>query len=269
MDSGRAFRAIVMVVTLLGCLWVLNRLETKQTPPVAAPVDTTKSIAPVPLEHAANLSVSVPEEISTLPLISLDNTCYYDSERDFSSCTGAISGGPMREYIFRANGRDTFFVSAEPRSDFFDLSLIVVDHNNHCVIGQDEHGPGFREFAQIAALARGTYTLYVGGYAQDCGPYELTISNQAPAIAQVTKLESLSGRNGTVVRWETFAEVALEHFDLFRQDGTQRERIATFRAHGSRAGFASYRFTDRHPRPDSNYVIEAVAKDGRREVKQT
>ena len=255
-----------MVVTLLGCMWVLHRLEKREGPPTVIPADTTRSAPALPQEEAKQVAVPAPIEVSALPLVALDNTCYYDGERDFSRCTGAISGGPVREYVFQANGKDTYYIGAEPRSDYFDLSLVLFDNEQQCIIGQDDNGPGFREAAVIKQPAAGLYSLYVGGYAEDCGPFELILSTKAPNIAQVTKTGSTAGRNGTVVRWETFAEVDLAHFELFRQNGSNRERIATLRAHGSPAGFAVYRFTDRQPLPDSNYVIESVSKDGRRET---
>ncbi len=246
-------------------MWILSRLERRERPPDVIPVDSAST--PVrETQEQAQASEPIPVEITSLPLVALDNTCLYDGTQDLSACTGAVSGGPVREYQFLANGFDTYYVAAEPRSEFFDLSLVLLDSTRRCLIGQDENGPGFAEGTSIVDLDAGTYTLLVGGYSEDCGPYELTVSNRAPAIAQILKSRSLPGPNGTVVRWETFGEVDLAHFELYRQSGSERERIGVFRAHGSKAGFAFYSFMDRDPNPDSMYVIEAVARDGRREV---
>ncbi len=266
MNSGRLFRAAVMCLTLFGCMWALTRLQGQKRPVEAAPADSTRLAAPKAAQPAAETPPAPPVDISQLPLVALDNTCFYEGTRDLSRCTGTISDSPAREYMIHANGMDTYYVIVEPRSVFYDPSLVVLDSRQQCVIGEDERGPGYSESTVLERPACGDYSLIVGGYSDDCGPYELTISTSAPEIARVIKPAAFIGRNGTVLRWETFAEVDLAHFELYRQSGNSRERIAVLRAHGSKAGFANYRFIDRAPQGDSNYVIEAVARDGRREV---
>jgi len=266
MDSGRLFRAVITFLTLLACLWVLSRLERRDTPHQLSPADSAAVPISEPHEQAQQINAQIPVEISALPLVALDNTCLYDGAQDLSRCTGAISGGPVREYQIQANGSDTYYVAAEPRSEFYDLSLVLFDSARQCMLGRDEQGPGFAEGMVLEKIGAGHYSLLVGGYSEDCGPFELTVSDKTPAIAQIMKSITVPGRNGTVVRWETFGEVDLAHFELYRQNGSERERIAVLRAHGSKAGFAFYRFMDRQPRADSMYVIEAVARDGRREI---
>lgn len=266
MNSGRLFRAAVMCLTLCGCMWALTRLQGHNGPIEAALPDSAWLAAPEAAQPAAEILSAPPAEISQLPLVALDNTCFYEGTRDLSRCTGTISGSPAREYVIHANGMDSYYVIVEPRSVFFDPSLVVLDSRQECVIGKDERGPGYGESTVLERPVRGDYSLIVGGYSDDCGPYELTVSTSAPEIARIIKPAAHIGRNGTVLRWETFAEVDLAHFELYRQSNNNRERIAVLRAHGSKAGFANYRFTDRAPQSDSNYVIEAVARDGRREA---
>ena len=255
-----------MCLTLLACMWALTRLDTRRVPVVAAPVDSARGVIPEPRPLPEDTTRVPPVDITQLPLVAMENTCYYPGGEDLSGCTGTISGGPVREYTLHTTGHNSYYISAEPRSLYFDLSLAIYDVSHACVVGKDDRGPGYSESALLENPAQGDYRLVVGGYGEDCGPYELSVSAKAPEIAQVMKPATLVGRNGTVVRWETFAEVDLAHFELYRQTKDQREQIAVLRAHGSKAGFANYRFTDRSPRTDSVYVIEAVAKDGRRQV---
>ena len=255
-----------MCLTLFGCMWALTRLQGHDVPLAAVPDDSAHVVLPETAQPAAEMAPAPPVDVSQLPLAALDNTCFYSGTRDLSRCTGTVSGSPAREYVIHANGKDTYYVIVEPRSVFYDPSLVVLNGQQECIVGEDERGPGYSESTVLEHPASGDYSLIVGGYGDDCGPYELTVSTTAPEIARVIKPAAHVGRNGTVVRWETFAEVDLAHFEVYRQSGSIRERIAVLRAHGSKAGFANYRFTDRAPELDAEYVIEAVAKDGRREV---
>jgi hypothetical protein len=265
MDSGRLFRAVIMVVTLLICLWAINWIQARKESPVVAPIDTLHTGKTRPA--ASRASVTEPAvKVETLPLVALDNTCYYSASRDLSGCTGTWSGGAAREYHFATTDAEhALYITAKPKSDEFDLSLVLMSPDNHCVMGRDDAGPGMAERAVVKDLKPGEYLLVIGGYADNCGPYELTVSTEAPQVAQITDTKVHSGPNGKVVRWDTFAERAVQHYVVYRTDGDSRVRVAVLRAHGSPAGFASYRVMDRLAPIDSTYEIEAVAPDGRTE----
>lgn len=264
-DNGRLFRAVVMGITLVICIWALNRLESRKNIPAVVPVDTTRTEEAIPQEEASLAAPAMDAE--TLPLVALDNTCYYSDAHDLSGCTGTLSGGPSREYrIVASDATQILYVGAVPRSEYFDLSLALLTADEQCLIGYDNSGPGLPERAVVSGLEPGEYLLVVSGYADNCGPYELTVFAEAPDIARVVDMAILNGKNGKVVRWETFAEIGVQHFVLYRTQGDRRERVAVLRAHGSPAGFANYRVMDRAPQPDSTYEIEAVARDGRKEL---
>ena len=264
MDSGRLFRAVLTGIVLFGCIWGLRELDTRRPKPSFKSAITTQTDSATPA-HDQNPTEPLVEVVA-LPFVALDNTCYYSGGKDLSRCTGSLSGAPAREYRLLATEREAFFVGVQPRSDYFDLSFALLTMDQRCIAGYDNQGSGLPETAVLSDLEPGEYLLVVGGYGEDCGPYELTVSREIPDVARVVETGILQGRNGTVVRWGTFAEVDLNYFILYRTVGEERQKIAVLRAHGSPAGFARYRVMDRKPQPDSTYEIEAVASDGRIEL---
>jgi hypothetical protein len=207
-----------------------------------------------------------PVDIRSLPLAAMDNTCMDGVPTDLSCYTGMLSGGAAREYLLRLERRGTLRIAVEPRSEYFDLSFALFAGGKQCVLARDEKSAGQTESAVIPNLDTGVYRLIVGAYGQDCGPYVLSVRDQTPPVAQVSAAEAFRGRNGTVIHWRSFAEVELAHFILYRMDELGRRRIAVLRAHGSPAGFADYRFTDRDLEGRATYSLEAVSQDGRTEM---
>lgn len=135
-----------------------------------------------------------------------------------------------------------------------------------CVFARDEQTAGKTESAFIPDLDAGVYRLVIGGYSEDCGPYLLTVRDETPPVVRLAQTTTHHGRNGTVIRWRSFAEVDLTHYALYRVSGVNRRRVAVLRAHGSPAGFADYRFMDRELNEKCAYEIEAVSRDGRKEI---
>jgi hypothetical protein len=266
MNSSRLFRALVTGLTLMACLWFLNLMTGHHArPSQAEPV--SEDISPDLLASAPPLPDSLPPvEIHSLPLAALDNTCMDGVPTDLSCYTGMLSGGAAREYVLRLKTRAELRIAVEPRSEYFDASFVLFAGGTRCVLARDESGAGQRESAIIPNLDAGVYRLMVGGYGEDCGPYLLTVRDQTPPVAQVSAAEASRGRNGTVIHWRSFAEVDLTHFALYRMDDLGRRCIAVLRAHGSPAGFADYRFTDRDLEGRASYTLEAVSRDGRIEL---
>lgn len=267
MNSSRLLRALITGLTLLSCLWVLGQISShKPLRPQVKPVTVIRA-ATAPAFVVPALPDSLPPvEIHKLPLAALDNTCFDGVPTDLSCHTGMLSGGPAREYLIRLTKRGALRISVEPRDDYYDLSFALFESDTKCVLALDEKAAGQTESAVIPDLSAGVYRLVVGGYSEDCGPYLLTVCDQAPPVAQLSQTNTHRGRNGTVIRWRSFAEVDIAHFLLYRVTGANRERIAVLRAHGSTAGFADYRFTDRRLEGNSAYEIEAVSRDGRSEL---
>jgi hypothetical protein len=176
-----------------------------------------------------------------------------------------LSGAPARQYVIQTTAGKPLQATVKPDNETFDISLALF-RNGRCVLGRDERGAGQSEQITIPVAAAGVYTLVVGGYWDHCGPYELTVRDNPPAVAEVQDARASSGPNGTVIRWQSFGEVALANFSIYRLADGRRERIAVLRAHGSPAGFGSYRYMDRDPRSDSRYEVEAVTRDGRSEI---
>jgi hypothetical protein len=264
MDSGRLFRAVLTGIVLIGCIWGLRQLEARRTRPILRPARVGQTEVATPAQDQNSTEPLV--EVVSLPFVALDNTCYYSGGEDLSHCTGSLSGAPAREYRLSATKREALWVGVQPRSDYFDPSFALLTADQRCIAGYDNQGPGLPETAMLNDLEPGEYLLVVGGYGEDCGPYELTVRQETPEIARVVETRTIEGPNGTVVRWGTFAEVDLDYFILYRTVGEDRQQIAVLRAHGSPAGFARYRVMDRKPQPDSTYEIEAVASDGRIEL---
>jgi hypothetical protein len=264
MDNGRLFRAVLTVVVLLLSIWALRHIQAQRATHRVSPADRPPAEEKAQVIEEASAAPAI--VVETVPLVALDNTCFYSSMQDLSRCTGALSFAPAREYRIAAIRNQVLYFGAKPRSDIFDISVALLTADAKCIVGYDENGPGWPEAAVVTGLDSGEYVLVVGGYGEDCGPYELTVSMETPEMARVVETGVLNGRNGTVVRWGTFAEVDMAHYALYRWKAEERERVAVLRAHGSPAGFARYRVIDRRPQPDSTYEIEAVARDGRREL---
>lgn len=266
MNSSRLFRALITGLTLTACLWLLNLVTGHR--------DRASLLEPAREDVTVALSSSAPQlpdscppvEIRSLPLAAMDNTCMDGVPTDLSCYTGMLSGGAAREYLLRLKARCALRVAVEPRSDYFDPSFVLFAGGTRCVLARDENGAGQNESAVIPNLEAGVYRLIVGAYGEDCGPYLLSVRDQTPPVAQVSAAGASRGRNGTVIRWRSFAEVDLAHFALYRTDELGRRRIAVLRAHGSPAAFADYRFTDRDLEDRASYTLEAVSLDGRIEV---
>jgi len=208
-----------------------------------------------------------PMEIHDLPSVIFDNTCESGQHADLSGCTGMLSGGEVREYRIILDG-DTraLQIELEARDPFLDLSFALYDAQGRCRAAGDEQPAGWTERATLSRLEAGEYRLLVGGYADHCGPYLLTVrAPELPAV-QLTGTTIQRGPNGSAIRWTSFGEVNFAHFSLFRVDAEDRLRIATFRGHGGAAQFGEYRFLDREGGADAAYELEAVSRDGRREV---
>jgi hypothetical protein len=266
MNSSRLFRTLIMGLTLLACLYFLSLLAAYRgcaphAQPVSADTTTQPSSSVPPLPDSLP-----PVEIKSLPLAAMDNTCVDGVPTDLSAYTGMLSGGAAREYLLRLNTPGSLRISVEPEDVYFDVSFVLFAGGTRALVSRDENPAGGSERATTPHLDPGLYRLVVGGYDQNCGPYLLTVRDQAPPAAQIAATEVHRGRNGTVIRWRSFAEVDLERFDVFRVDDMGRRRIAVLRAHGSPAGFANYRFTDRQLAPPASYSLEAVSRDGRIEV---
>jgi hypothetical protein len=271
MNGDRLFRGLVTLLTLLVCLAVLRQWFSASSSDVASASAITRQqpappvAEPVPVDPAPIPDVQTPVEIASLPFLALDNLCFDGSPRDLSRCTSMLSGGLAREYDLQTVAGRSLEILLEPRDPDFDVSLAVLNSDGECLAGRDVNGAGMSETVTIADLPGGLCHILVGSYDNDCGPYSLTVRDAPAPIAQVCRAVSLTGPNGTAVRWQTFAEMDLRYFSLYRCTATSRERIAVFRAHGSRAGFADYRFMDRARIPGSTYELEAVASDGRTE----
>jgi hypothetical protein len=270
MDNGRILRAVVTGITLLLTLWVLQRLNSHRIPPADLRTESQPSApapAPVPTQHPTPAPVDTlpPVAISALPLVSMDNTCFSGSSADLSCYTGMLSGGPARSYAVHAESGKPLQITVQPEDEHYDVSLALFK-DGRCLTGRDDKGAGQSEQVVLPEAKSGLYTLVVGGYSDNCGPYTLTVRNDPPAVAEMQDATAHTGPNGTVIRWQSFGEVALSNFSVYRLSDGQRERIAVLRAHGTPAGFASYRYTDRSPRSECRYEVEAVTRDGRSEI---
>ena len=263
MNSSRLFRTLITGLTLLVCLYLLSLLaahRSRASHERTTPPDTTSQLSVPSLPDS-----QPPVEIQDLPLAAMDNTCIDGVPTDLSAYTGMLSGGAAREYVFRVKSRRSLHISLEPEDAYFDVSFALLAGGNHLLAARDEKPAGQSESATVSDLDAGLYRLWVGGYSQDCGTYLLTVRDPTPP-PQVSSAQAHYGRNGTVIRWRSFAEVDLARYDVFREDEMGRRRIAVVRAHGSPAGFADYRFTDRQLFPRASYSLEAVSLDGRVEL---
>ena len=266
MDGSRVLRAVVTVLTLLVCLWALSRIKTSkptaEAPEEKKPIAASAAVKPSSYEP---VEVVPPLEVNALPFFAQDNTCEQSDTMDLSACTKTLSGSAVRVYRVRVSANEPLFISVEPQSEYFDPGIAVVDADHHCMGGADDQGAGLVETLLLNHLAEGVYQVIVSGYHDDCGPYQLTLRKESPPIAQVERLWKHCGPNGTVISWQTFAEVDLSHFVLYRIEGDSRVQIGSVRKHGSSAGWSTYHMIDRDLDPNVHYVVEAVARDGRTE----
>jgi hypothetical protein len=263
------FIAGILAATLLllaGLLW-LDRSETGSRAP-----DELLAFSAGSPPHFAGANPSggdslPPLEVTDLPLVVFDNTCQSSQRADLSQCTGLLSGGEVREYRLSLNGPvRSLQIELEPRDPNLDLSFAVFDSQGRCRASGDEQPAGWTERTILARLEAGVYRLVVGGYADHCGPYLLTVRTPDAPVAQVAKSAVRRGPNGSAIRWTSFGEVDLAHFSLYRVASGDRCRIATFRGHGGAARFGEYRYLDRERNVDAAYEIEAVSRDGRKEL---
>lgn len=264
MSENRIFRAVVTLATLSICLGVLRLFNSRHStvdlmPPPASAVQVIQRHSPAELQ----LDSLPPVPVQRLPLAALDNTCFDGSPRDLSAYTGWLSGGSAREYRFNVAAGTPLFIEAEPRFDWFDLSFVLLSENGEAVLACDQNGPGQTEQATAEITQSGVYRLIIGCLGSDCGSYRLAVHDQLPQLTQIKSDQVHRGKNGAVVRWQSFAETKLSHFSLYRISGADRVRVATLRAHGSPAGFAKYRYTDRGATAFGRYELEAVGRDGR------
>jgi hypothetical protein len=241
----------------------LGKFKTRPTQP--QPFPEQRPVTEVPANKPAAMEVLPPVEILSLPLFAFDNTCDFSDTMDISACTHALSGSAARIYNIRLEENQSLYVTVEPRSDFFDAGIAVFKDQQICIAGKDENGSGIAESLKLKNLSAGNYRVVVAGYHDDCGPYELTVRTEQPPIAEIKPPSVHSGPNGTVISWQTFGEVDLAHFVLYRTDGNNRLQIGSLRSHGNPAATTSYRFIDRKPAPNTSYEVVAVAHDGRTE----
>lgn len=266
MSENRIFRAVVTFATLALCMAFLQVLHPRQSaadfmPPAAEAVPAVQTPAPVELPR----DTLPPVPVQRLPLAAFDNTCFDGAPRDLSAYTGWLSGGAAREYHLFIEAGTRLDIEAEPQFDWFDLSFVLLNAAGEAVAARDEEGPGQTERGAADITASGNYRLVIGCYGSECGTYRLAVRDELPPLAQIEQNQIHKGRNGAVIRWRSFGETGLSHFSVFRITGDDRRRVATLRAHGSPADFANYRYTDRSPQAD-RYELEAVGRDGRREV---
>lgn len=206
-------------------------------------------------------------EIHDLPFVVFDNTCESGQLADLSGCTGMLSGGEVREYRIVLDGTaDALQIELEARDPNLDLSFALYDARGRCRAAGDEQPAGWTERAMLSRLEAGEYRLFAGGYDDHCGPYLLTVRVPENRAVELTESVIRRGPNGSAIRWTSFGEVDVAHFSLFRVEKEDRQRIVTFRGHGGAARFGEYRYLDREARPDAAYELEAVSRDGRREV---
>lgn len=258
-------RAVLAGITLLTCLWMLELLRApgSRSIPQARP-RSIQNTPPAPAD--SQLSVVLPPvDIQELPFTALDNTCLYSQIMDISGCTGMLSEAAARVYRIKVAAGGNLHVTVEPENDYFDAGFALMSDSG-CVGGVDQSGPGWEESSVFSNLPDGQYRLIVSGYADNCGPYRLTVADQPESLATYRLATAQQGPNGIAVRWRTFAETNLKHFELFRLAQGERRLLATFRSHGSPAGWASYRYLDRDGHPDSRYELIAVSHSGRSEA---
>ncbi|MDD5087597.1 MAG: hypothetical protein PHI18_02200 [bacterium] len=206
-------------------------------------------------------------EIHDLPFVVFDNTCESSQCADLSGCTGMLSGSEVREYrIFLDGPADMLQIELEARDQFLDLSFAFYDGRGRCRAAGDEQPAGWTERATLTGLETGDYRLFVGGYNDHCGPYLLTVRVPEHRAVELTESAVRRGPNGSAIHWTSFGEVDVAHFSLFRVEQENRLRVATFRGHGGAARFGDYRYLDREAGPEAAYELEAVSRDGRREV---
>jgi len=268
MNASRLLRAVVTGLTLLALMWLLGRFGPH--PRAEEARQHRKSLSSGRAELAGGGADLISEalspiRVSSLPFVADDNTCFSADTADLSAFTGMLSASPVRKYAIEV-ARQTLNlrVSVEPHHEYFDPSLVLFDSSGGAIAALDGQEAGWVEDTVIASLPPGIYYLTVGGYDGDCGPYRLTVSADPSSVAELRDFSLRRGSNGTVIRWKTFAEVDVARFGLYRVGAAgDRERIATFRSHGSPADFADYRFLDRQSGADSSYEIEMVSDHGR------
>ncbi|RPH96000.1 hypothetical protein EHM69_02675 [candidate division KSB1 bacterium] len=268
MNAGYLFRAFVTGFTLLLCLSILQRVNRPSSREydlsLSEPASNYKTSTE--FDNPTDPTLSLPVEIQGFPLAAMDNTCFDGVPMDLSCYTGMLSGGRAREYTIRLHRPSSLRISLEPQDPYYDVSVVLLNSSRKCIVGLDKAGAGKNENVILDCIAPGTYRLLVGGYGEDCGPYLLSVFDQPLSIAHVSDLAKFEGRNGTVIRWKSFGEVDLAHYNLYRANQNGWSRIAVLRAHGTPADFADYRFTDRNARSGYAYRLEAVARDGRVET---
>jgi hypothetical protein len=262
MDSERIVRAIVMGLTLFGVMWLLHAASARKT---ALEETVHVHSAPAKVKHIPDPPIEPAQRISAFPYVAMDNNCENGVEKDLSHCTGLLSGGRARLYEVDIAAGQSLRISVEPLDRDYDAAFALFK-DSVCIVGRDSARIGGTEQAILPRLSPGIYHLWVGGYDGDCGPYVLSISNAKEPIGSIAQASVFTGRNGTVLRWTSFAEVGVERYQVYRVSGENRERIAVLRAHGSPAGFGTYRFMDRGPRAGTGYELEMIARDGRSEV---
>ncbi len=258
-----------MSLIVIGSFWFMDHIsQPRGCPPPAFSAST--DIRSTDNAPQSLFSDSLPPvDVTSLPFVAQDNTCLSSLQADLSACTGLLSGGEAREYrITLTKDNYTLIIEAEPGDLQFDISLAVFDKQSQCLAGVDMEGEGGIERTELAHLAAGQYKLVVGGYRDNCGLYQLTIREDRPPATEIVSSAVTVGPNGTSVRWTSFAEVGLAHYNLYRITDSERKRVATYRSHGSPADFADYRFFDRSYTANIRYELEAVARDGRTTLRE-
>lgn len=256
-QSGRLFRMVVMVLTLAGCVWLLEQAQQGRA---------STAVTPMPRPEARrkphSLLPRLPIEVNTLPFAALDNTCLDGTPEDLSGCTGWLSGAEVCRYRIAVSEGAAIEATAQPRDAAFDVSMALYSAAGVCAAARDSLGAGGLETMVIRDLEPALYELRVGGYADHCGAYLLTVRQLGATPAQIASARVDPGRNGTVVRWTSFGESGVSYFLLYRTGDGGRQRIAALRARGTPGGFADYRFNDRGGREGATYEIELVTRNG-------
>ncbi len=262
-DRGRWFRALVMGVTLLACLWVIRQiLASKHAGASPAVASAGINHPPEPIARGETEPVvAIAQDM--FPLVAFENTCMSGNLVDLSECTRFLSGAEGDRYRFEIETDLRLSVEVAPLDGFFDAAVAVYGSGSACVIGSDEQPMGLAERVVTPELTPGVYEIVVGGYAEGCGPYRLTVTEPQELVSRVVHTSTTAGRNGLALRWETFGETDLSHFVVYRRAAVGREQVAIIRGQGGPARAAHYRCMDRSVLPAADYELVAVARDGR------
>jgi hypothetical protein len=138
----------------------------------------------VPNVCPGELMSVVPIPIGGTTYIDTFNTCLYDSVYDLSPCTGwPDHAQDMVFYVdFNNGGDNNLSVTVSPTyPGYWDISLAILSDSGifnspSCICGEDEHGVGIPESCTLDSLPDGRYYIYVSGFYEYCGEYEINVN---------------------------------------------------------------------------------------------